>query len=71
MTKPLVKLSSGLIIAIVGFFIISYSVRIAVSISEEHVKALSLVGFMVGILLLGFGVWLSGIRIQFPPKNLN
>jgi hypothetical protein len=67
--KPSTKFWIGLFIAIIGMLFLGFSPRLAIESGVDHVLAFGIVGMVLGLLLICFGVWFSGVRIKFPPKK--
>jgi len=67
--KPSVKLSLGLFIVVIGALILAFANKLASAVGSAHVVALSLAAMLLGFFLICVGVWCSGVRIKFPPKN--
>jgi hypothetical protein len=67
--NPHLKLSLGFLIIVIGLLAIAFSNELARAIGAGHVIALSLAAMGLGAILICLGVWVSGVRIKFPPKN--
>jgi hypothetical protein len=67
--KPFIKFLLGMLIAMAGLLIVAFCVKLAVAVSDDHATLISFVAAFTGIVLICLGIWQSGIRIKFPPKN--